>query len=217
MQKLFLVHTPKCGGKSFREGLKEAFGDELRLQYSNPLKRVWLGRLRELIKPVRRSEIAGKRVVYGHYSFDRYRKVHRQANVSRGMFFRDPLTLMCSHYFYQKEKVAGRVEEGFMEFVSQTPQRKFYSSFLGNTRVEELDFVGLFEDYPRSLRLFSETFQVDIEEHRRNETKARPTDYQQFLEENDFTDPLREQMRENIAIYDRAKTRYLELCDAAKV
>lgn len=217
MQQLFLVHTPKCGGKSLREGLQKAYGDALHLEYSNPLKANWLRKVKQAIKPPKRDVPQGKRVVYGHYSFDRFRGVVQVPGVARGMFFRDPMTLMCSYYFYQKEKHPEQVKHGFVEFVSRPVHKRFYATFLGDSRIHELDFVGIFEDYQRSLTLFDRTFQVELEEFRINQTKVRPTNYHDFLDDNGYREPLAKAMEENTGLYDQAKSRFHELCSALAI
>lgn len=97
-------------GKSFWEGLKEEFGARLLLDYAHPLKKIFIinslvaGHFLNDLFLVKRYVI-----IYGHSSFSRYTSlIKKDDDVKTAMFFRDPIDLLCSLYFYIKEKYPER-------------------------------------------------------------------------------------------------------------
>ena len=207
---LFFVHMPKCGGSSLRQSLSEAYGDRLLLDYTNPLKMSPLRRRAELLNGYLkgRKRAAGYDCVFGHYCFDRYAGYRSAGEVRRAAFFRDPLDLLCSGYFYLRRKRPEDCQEPIETYIARRANRSFFSIFLGRTPVNSLDFVGLTEDYARSLRLFETVFGCELTEYRRNVNQARPDDYGTYLRDQGVHQTVSRLMAGNQRTYDLARMRF---------
>ncbi len=211
---LFFVHMPKCGGSSLRKTLAEAYGDRLLLDYTNPLKMSPLRRQAELLNGYLkgRKRAAGYDCVFGHYCFDRYAGYGSADGTRRAAFFREPMDLLCSRYFYLQRKHPEDYQESIETFVARRVNRSFFRIFLGRTRVDRLDFVGLTEDYARSLQLFEAIFGCELTEYRRNVNQARPDDYGTYLQDRGVHQTVSRLMAENQTIYDLTRRRFESLC-----
>ncbi len=98
--------------------------------------------------------------------------------------------------------------------VRMSPDLRNASAFvipLG-TRVDRLDFVGLTEDYARSLQLFEAIFGCELIEYRRNVNQARPDDYGTYLQDRGVHQTVSRLMAENQRTYDLARRRFETLC-----
>lgn len=220
-----LVHTPKCAGKALREALKATYGEALCLRYSNPLK---LGGMRRTAQRIRgqftkQAELRTCGCVFGHFSFARYRQAIREGNVHTGMFFREPLDLLVSYYFYHLGKRRGDAEsleehaEGVLHLAGQPFMRDFYRRFLGGLEPVQLDYVGLFEDLDRSLALYGQLFGVHPIPDQSNVTRVRPKDARSYLSEAGIAGQIDDLMAGNHACYRQASDRFAVLCDRAVV
>lgn len=207
------VHMPKCAGKSLRHALERAYGDRLLLDYANPYKKDIRHRFLYARQYLKGFVFARQKpeIVYGHSSFARYRRFIGKEGVRTAMFFREPVDLICSYYFYLKAKYPDRVKGTLAEFARTDEARHFYRAFLGPLEPEQLDFVGLVESYDASLDLFERLSGVALDRERKNITKNKPENYRRYLEERGWLEEVESAMAENREIYDRAKRRHGEL------
>lgn len=220
-----LVHTPKCAGKALRESLKTAYGEALYLRYSNPLKLDGVRRTAQRIRgeTVNRAELRTCGCVFGHFSLAGYRRAVRFGDVRTGMFFREPLDLLVSYYFYHHGKRrgdGGSLDEhagGLLHLAGQPYMRSFYRRFLGGLTPRQLDYVGLFEHLDRSLELYGQVFGVRLIPSRTNVTRARPRDARLYLHEAGLASTIDDLMAENHACYREACERFTTLCEGVEI
>jgi len=208
---LVLVHTPKTAGKSLRQALEAAHGSRLRLHYSNPLK---IGPLRRSMQRLRGrfavpSELHESDCVFGHVSLARYRHAIAGGYADGGMFFREPLDLLVSFYFYHQAKrrgATGKVDpaQGLLALARGQNMRGFYRRFLGGFQPEDLAFIGVFEELDASIARLETMLGRTLEVGRRNITRARPWDAGAYLAELGIRDRVMALQRSNIALYRRA-------------
>lgn len=222
---IVLVHTPKCAGKALRAALESGFGDRLCLHYSNPLK---MGLSRRVAQRAR-GELANHRelrrcaCVFGHFSLGRYRRSIRAGDVRTGMFFREPLDLLVSYYFYhlgKRRSDAERLDEhaaGVLQLAGRPFMRGFYRRFLGGLDPRELDYVGLYEELGRSLALFGALYDIEPRPRRSNVTRARPGDARSYLQEVGILERVETLMGDNRSCYRRAGERFSDLCVRAGI
>ncbi|MCP4647102.1 MAG: hypothetical protein GY852_05100, partial [bacterium] len=144
---IIFVHTPKCGGKSLKESLIEAYGKGIRLDYANPLDTSLLAPLLHIGTYVKGRPFEKYEVVYGHFSFDRHKNILKKNKTA--MFFRDPIDLVCSYYFYLREKYPDKNWGDIVTFAKEKKLEHFYKKFLGELPVSELDIIGIVEEYEK--------------------------------------------------------------------
>jgi hypothetical protein len=214
---IIFVHTPKCGGKSVRAALKETYGDRLKLYYLNPLKRDSMPAIPYLFRP-HWPDQANTDIVYGHFCFDKFALYGLLRPVRRAMFFRHPIDLVCSSYFYRRDQLYRRNKRAdeyqnmtLLEYAERQDRRHIFESFLGHTSIEDLDFIGLQEHFDASIELFGKTFGKQLTVHRVNQTRNKPVDYRRYLEEEGLIKPMLQCMQRNLVIFEQAEKRFREL------
>jgi hypothetical protein len=165
---LISLHIPKTGGQSFLRSLEAlAEGDVIQDYHNRPLVEGFVERrLRHGgIDLVRLREIAGRLerttgwvIVHGHFLAGKYRSVFPEARYI--CWIRDPVQRVCSHYAYWKynstkmKGVPEHLKPGLIEFATQERIRNMQTRFLCQTRLEAFDFVGITQEFDRSMRLF---------------------------------------------------------------
>lgn len=180
---LLSIHISKTAGNSFREALMQSYGAERVLRdYGD-----WVGfdepfanRRREQ----RHAAMRAKRddllerydVIHGHFVADKYLGLFPGAEFIS--FFREPCQQMVSHWRYQsaltvrvsdvnKEEHAEvrywrELVPTLEEYIKWPFYRNHQSQFLGTLSVEDLAFVGLYEEYGKTLEHFKARFGRDL-------------------------------------------------------
>ncbi|WP_367389476.1 sulfotransferase family 2 domain-containing protein [Lewinella sp. LCG006] len=161
--ELISIHIPKTAGTSFRNTLKQVYGEEkvVRLDINRSSKEV---RINELLftKPELPSKI---KVIHGHFSI---------ANLKQCFFIdectpmitwlRDPVDRVISNYFYLCKRLAEELEEekkglnilsklqrSLIEYARDEISRNRISKFLSGAQLTDFIFVGIQEHYDADL------------------------------------------------------------------
>lgn len=222
---LYFTHIPKCGGQSFKKGLEQAYGDRVQMWYMNPLRhrlkdkvRLSLARLKWNIYPVLPRPCA--RVVYGHYSFDDLR-VPKNVNVSYAAFFRDSVEWFGSFYFYIRDKYPGELPEDPIRLIKKLDLSNAYQKYLGEKSVGDLRYVGITEQYEKSLLLYERMFGVEVGLFHVNKTPYDITvgkkKYETHFQSNDVIGEIKERMRNNQEVYECALDQFKFRCQEFNV
>mgnify|MGYP001181931015 FL=1 len=206
---IHFCHIPKCGGKSLRRGLREAYGDRICLFNPTPLRVTFLEKIlykclqaKNFIKPYK--YINNFDIVYGHYNFD-FLYSSYQRPIKRAAFFRDPVEWVGSFYFYHKKKFQKEFNKiDILQFIKKYNLEKGYRIHLGSFSVGKLDFVGITEQYQESLKLYKKRFGVSIEHYHMNKTNVVQKSYKEYFIEQGIYEKVTYLMKENIEIYEQA-------------
>ena len=213
------------------QGLKEAYGDRLHLHYAAPLRRTYLKRVlwrsvrgRTIIRFSKKRFLAERSIVYGHFKaheFDFLRTAGR--GLRYGMFFRDPVEMVCSYYFHlqkpSKARFSGELEgaKNIVEFARLPRIQKFFAIHLGKKKVDDLDYVGIVEQYEKSLELYRLTFGEKIATHFENVSKQPTITYREKIRDAERISRIEEAQKENLAIYEKAVLRQNSLMKACRI
>ena len=172
---LLSIHVPKAAGNSFREALNASFGDRFMKDYGD-----WAGfntpeanerrALREEAMRARKDELeAAYDVIHGHFIADKYRGLFR--NEQFIAFFRDPYQQALAHYHFllrnpqrehPEEKIFHEAKMSVMDYLEWDAFRDHQTQFLGTLSVDDLAFVGLSDEYAKSLGMFKTIFGRDL-------------------------------------------------------
>lgn len=139
------------------------------------------------------------------------------------IFLRDPVARTTSHYLYWQARYSelnGQASPKLLREMmhkqmslnqfAELPQiANFYSRFLGRVELERFAFVGLTEEYQRSIKLFDKIFGLRLEVTHRNATNREI--FPRLLEDVDLQ-RLQSSQKANRTIYDRAVARFEKLC-----
>ena len=172
------IHIPKTGGTTFVEVLRKCAEEVLYLDYSQEggLGSTALFRRGKRLKTPFESVIddldslQGRSVIHGHFAPKKYSG--RFPNAIYVTWLRDPAERVVSHYFYwQRSYLPGdaRWEQMVMQkmsleqFAGLDFARDVYFRWFSPSGVERFDFVGIMEEYDRSLELFRRLICPDIQ------------------------------------------------------
>lgn len=169
------IHVPKAAGNSFRQALADAFGERFTKDYGD-----WAGfnepqanerrKLREEAMRARRDELAANYdIIHGHFIADKYKGLFQPEQYIA--FFRDPYQQAQAHYYFlernpqrdhPEEKIFHANKMSLEDYLAWDAFRDHQSQFLGSLSVDDLAFVGLSEEYEKSLLMFKDVFGVDL-------------------------------------------------------
>lgn len=218
------LHMPKTGGMSFGELLGRSFGDRLLRDYADDAGY----RTPELVERARRNAVAVRAAraelaarydaIHGHFVADKYAGVFADGRFVA--FFRDPVQQAISHYrFLQRNpqlhhpvvRVFHDTRPTLAEFVRWPATGNPQTMFLGSLAVEDLAFVGLREEFARSLALFARTMGRDLgsEVHANLDPESRGTTHR--------LDPATRRAVEaayaaDVELYRRARAEFARRC-----
>lgn len=163
------IHIPKTGGTTFVEVLRKCAEEVLYLDYSQEggLGSTALFRRGKRLKPPFESVIddletlQGRSVIHGHFAPKKYSG--RFPNAIYVTWLRDPAERVVSHYLYWQrsylpgdplwEQVVGQ-KLSLEQFAQLAFARDVYFRWFSPLGVERFDFIGIMEEYDRSLELF---------------------------------------------------------------
>ncbi|HEY7002114.1 MAG TPA: sulfotransferase family 2 domain-containing protein [Candidatus Udaeobacter sp.] len=170
------IHIPKTGGTTFVEALRKCAQEVFYLDYgAEPLAPTALFRRGELMTAPFESIISdlellpGRSVIHGHFPVKKYRDLF--PNAVYVTWLRDPVERVISNYLYwQRSDIPGdrRWEQvtthnmSLEQFAELEFARNLQEAFLSSLAVEQFDFIGITEEFDRSLELFRRLFCPDI-------------------------------------------------------
>lgn len=170
------IHIPKTGGTTFSEILKTIAEEIFYLDYGNqvfsPTALYRHGQLvQEPFESVTDLELLpGRSVIHGHFRIGKYLKKFPKA--SYVTWLRDPVERIASQYFYWQrtplmdDPLCNKVITEKMtleEFARWEVARNVQRRFLSPTGVESFAFIGITEEYERSLELFRRLICPDVQ------------------------------------------------------
>jgi hypothetical protein len=218
--ELISIHIPKTAGTSFRNTLKGVYGEQ-------GVIRLDIGLVRQEVRI--NEELYGSshlppptRVVHGHFSYPLLQhNFNLPADIPVITWLRDPVERVISNYFYLAKRLAEELDEdrkglnilkkmqrSLLEYARYEPSQNRMSKFLEGIELEALLFVGIQEDYDRSLaRLAGLLEWQDYPVFHHNQTGQK--DLGVSVEERTIIRGLNQQ---DVALYERA----LELLDKGK-
>lgn len=165
------IHMPKTAGMTFGELLSRAFQKRLMLDYEDyaafrsPEALAQCASNATRMRTRRDELIAAYDVIHGHFVADKYAGLFPDGKFIA--FFRDPVRQAISHYrFLQRtthlpHPVIKAFHDARMtpaEFIRWEATKNPQTMLLGSLPLGDLEMVGLQEEFPRSLALFTATF-----------------------------------------------------------
>jgi hypothetical protein len=224
---LISIHIPKTAGNSLRESLMRAYGaDRVFRDYGD-----WAGfdepfanrrrDQRRVAMRARRDELAANYdVIHGHFIADKYIGLFPQTDFLA--FFRDPCQQVMSHWRYQTaltDRVSDvnkevhievryfkELKPSLEEYIEWPFYRNHQSQFMGSLSVDDLAFVGLYEEYDRTIALASAQFARDLGPPHYAEVTKREAP--PFVVSEDMRRRIRKYYEADFELYARARERF---------
>jgi len=168
--KIVSAHVPKSAGLSFQKHLTHLFGKRAIWDYNHTDRPDYKPESPTpyLLAKLRTNKTT---VIHGHFFLSKYRHI---PGLQRAMWFRDPVERLLSHYYYwlkakddDHPNCRRLHEEGLsiLEFAKINELRNIYARFLDGELINELNWVGLVEDYQDSIDLFYAMYAVNRNPH----------------------------------------------------
>lgn len=159
---LISVHIPKCGGSTFRRAVLEpVFGDRLLLDYADKPLSVDVSErnaMAHTFSPAPRL-IEEYDCIHGHFLAVKYLSDGFPCQFA--VWFRDPVQRMISRYHHSLRVARSTTvppDLALEDFCALTRFRNTYAKYLWEFDLQDFDFIGIVEDYTRSLALFQRRF-----------------------------------------------------------
>ena len=164
------VHVPRAGGTTFRTWLARAWGARLVLDSGDqPLSADYEERAQAARGKAGVFLPVSARAVHGHFLASKY----RAASPELAIWFRDPVERTASHFHFWRatagDEDPNRTKRRFVEqsldlagFAEMPELRDVHRRFMDGVELEAFAFVGLFEQFERSLRLFARRFGLAV-------------------------------------------------------
>lgn len=173
------VHLPKTGGTTFVKVLRKCAQEVFYLDYGmaglGPTALFRRGQafsapFESIISDL--ESLPGRSVIHGHFPAKKYSELF--PNAVYVTWLRDPVERIASHYFYwRRSQIPG--DHRWEEFTAQKMSleqfagldfvRNVYFRWFSQLDVERFDFVGITEEYGRSLELFRHLICPEIKFH----------------------------------------------------
>ena len=235
IKTVLYIHYPKCGGISLIESMKRALIGYTPVPYyidDDPLcieninsESIEQGRMlaREVM-----SKFNGKKLfVYGHCSPRSF--VNEEIDY-RFTMLRHPVDWFFSLYIYWSERSKLdkpaqlrkkdyqhihklydwflKEQPSLVDFVDHPKIRKCLSeTFFGGYDINNLDFVGIQEQYSKSLQIIGKTIGVQLIEQRKNVT-TKKEEYSQALRTKKNIRMIEDALKEDIKLYEKMVNRF---------
>lgn len=158
---LVSMHIPKVAGTSFRKILKNNFHDGLLGDYGPKHPSYQRFASHDLMS----SEALMRQGVYclhGHFRMRKYK--HFDADFIT--WLRNPLTIIPSTYFYLSSKYPGHRKLPknnctLLEFIEHSLNQNLMSNHFSGCDIEMFEFIGLMEEYDKSLEILCSKLHLD--------------------------------------------------------
>jgi hypothetical protein len=164
--QLISIHIPKTAGTSFRNILKQVYGEKEVVRFDISMRGVV--RLNE--HPYEKNDLPKARVLHGHFSYEAIvSKFKLSEEIPLITWVRDPVQRVISNYQYlesrlidilQEEKhdlhILEKMQRSLIEYARTEINRNRQSKFLKGIRPDQFAFIGITEYFENDLKLMSD-------------------------------------------------------------
>jgi hypothetical protein len=160
------VHIHKNAGMNFKKHILKIFNDSLILSYGRDERILERFFTKTNVPKYKKADFDGIAIVHGHFLADLFDLL--ATDIKYAIILRDPVERVISNYYFLKRNnfdnssictmiAEGLSLEGYAELNSSQNVQSF---FMANKSIERFDFVGVCEEYEKSVLLFDRLFNV---------------------------------------------------------
>lgn len=171
--ELVSLHIPKTAGTSFRNILKNCYGEEsvVRFDIRGKKKKVFIEN-EEFLKKRISSNI---KVIHGHFQYqDLMELINLNENAKLITWVRHPVQRVLSNYFYLQERlreeldeeskglnILSKMQKSLIEYARYEINRNRMSKFLHGADLETFDFIGITEHFNEDIFQLAEILGIE--------------------------------------------------------
>jgi len=160
------VHIHKNAGMNFKKHLIKFFDDSLLLSYGRDERILERFFTKINVPKYNKSDFDNIAIIHGHFLTDLFDFLKR--DIKYAIFLRDPVERVISNYYffkrnnYKNSPICTMIAEGLglEEYAELNSSQNVQSFFMANKPIECFDFVGVCEEYEKSVLLFNRLFNV---------------------------------------------------------
>jgi hypothetical protein len=224
------IHIPKTGGNTFSEILRAIADEVFYLDYGSqifsPTAVYRRGKLvQEPFESITDLELLpGRSVIHGHFRISKY--LEKFPSASYITWLRDPVERIASNYFFWQraaekhslmdDPLCNKViseKMSLVEFAELKETRNAQYNYLAPVGVEYCAFIGITEEYDRSVKLFQKLFcpGIDITWQSQNQNPERPHPFYKL--EAGVREKILQLNELDVKTYSEGLSRFRSLCD----
>ncbi len=205
------MHIPKTAGTSFRNMLKDHFGENnaVRLDIRFEIKRIDV----ENIEFTQKKLPSNIRVIHGHFNYTDLSDLFELSDdVKLITWLRDPVERVVSKYFYLQKRlreeldeegkglnILAKMQKSLIEYARAEISRNRMCKFLGSTDLSKFYFVGFYENYNEDMTKIANLLGIsNFEIYKHNITGKKEKVDEAILQE------IAELNSKDIALYEQA-------------
>jgi len=205
-QKLLFIHIPKTAGTSFRLAAKKYFGDENTFfdygpkvnETSDIIKQYSYNKPDMFLLSEELSKHT-KLFLSGHIQAAKYAPLFDTLNTIS--FVRNPIEQVLSHY--KHFITSHNYKESLESFIQEKRFQNIQSRMLAGRDLELYGFIGLTEEYEKSIKFINSYYDIDLEVMKENVRDIKELSREEV--DDEIISLIKSLNREDIKLYNRIK------------
>lgn len=169
------IHLRKCAGTTFRKQLVNAYRNRVLFDYGDEIGSSWPSSLLKRKNSKKRLLTSSRSlesrfdIIHGHFYKSKYDAI--KGDKKYITFLRHPVQRVLSNYWYLKRNfnrtnpdslIVNKLGFSLEEYIRDHDTCNLQAQYLESTDLEDLDFVGIVEQYDRSIQTLSSILGVSF-------------------------------------------------------
>ena len=212
-QHILFVHVPKTAGTSFRLAIKDYMQSEnflcdygAKQEETSNVILDFVYKQKDLYLLHKYIQNKDQLFLCGHFGVGKYMAMFETLNVCT--FLRDPIDQVLSHYkhFLSYHNYTKDIKE----FIKDERFKNIQSKYLKAKPLELYGFIGITEEYEKSIELFNYTFGMNIDVIHVNES------INNFYVDESIIELIKQENQEDLELYSKAKKIFYDRWESYK-
>lgn len=168
--ELISLHIPKTAGTSFRNILKNVYGENEVVRFDIRDK----GHVMVNEMPYSKNALPQVKVIHGHFVYENFTKMFTPGKAKIITWVRDPVKRVISNYYYlesrlkdllQEEKnnlnILSKMQKSLIEYARTEGNKNRQVKFLSGSKPDDFAFIGIQEYFNEEITRLARILQWD--------------------------------------------------------